>query len=224
MINEEYTTKFMELLRCLSYHTHEKDKVQHFVSSFPLALRYWIEYDVTWSLQEFIGKLKNLYEQSKCKNEPQQGQKGKDKGKLQPNRTRPQHVDGKGNVALQKKFNATKQGHESHQQHRGVGTGQMESQTCGKEHLKRYFPQNQGARAHIYSAWEAQTIGDVGKIIPHIHAAMENIQEQHQASIIDIDGKICHQFISIFIDPRSNYNYESLNLVDKCGLSKELDA
>ena len=37
-----------------------------------------------------------------------------------------------------------------------------------------------------------------------------------------MDGKICDQVISIFIDPGSNYNYVSPDLVDKCGLSKEL--
>jgi len=37
-----------------------------------------------------------------------------------------------------------------------------------------------------------------------------------------MDGKICDQVISIFIDLGSNYNYVGPNLVDKCGLSKEL--
>lgn len=37
-----------------------------------------------------------------------------------------------------------------------------------------------------------------------------------------MDGKIYDQVISILIDPRSNYSYCSLELVDKCGLNKEL--
>ena len=39
-----------------------------------------------------------------------------------------------------------------------------------------------------------------------------------------MDGNIFDPVISILIDPRSNYNYVSPNLVDKCGLSKELHA
>jgi len=39
-----------------------------------------------------------------------------------------------------------------------------------------------------------------------------------------MDNKLCDQVISIFIDPRSNYSYVSPDLVDKCGLSKELHA
>ena len=64
----------------------------------------------------------------------------------------PQHADGKENVALQKKFNAARQGHESQQQHRGVGTGRLECWTCGKEHFKRDCPYNHGGRPQIYSA------------------------------------------------------------------------
>jgi len=44
----------------------------------------------------------------------------------------------------------------------------------------------------------------------------------HRPSIIEMDGKLCDQVISILIDPGSNYSYVSLDLVDKCGLSKEL--
>ena len=39
-----------------------------------------------------------------------------------------------------------------------------------------------------------------------------------------MNDKLCDQVISIFIDPRSNYTNVSLDLVDKCGLSKELQA
>ena len=39
-----------------------------------------------------------------------------------------------------------------------------------------------------------------------------------------MDGKLCDQVISILIGSRSNYSYVSPNLVDKCGLSKELHA
>ena len=51
---------------------------------------------------------------------------------------------------------------------------------------------------------------------------MENRQVEHQAYIIEMDGKTCDQVISILIYPISNYSYVSPDLVDKCGLSKEL--
>ena len=45
MTDEEYTTKFMELLRYVPYLKDEKAKVQRFVSGLPLEFRDWIEYD-----------------------------------------------------------------------------------------------------------------------------------------------------------------------------------
>ena len=35
-------------------------------------------------------------------------------------------------------------------------------------------------------------------------------------------GKLCDQVVSILIDLRSNYSYVSPDLVDKCGLNKEV--
>jgi len=44
----------------------------------------------------------------------------------------------------------------------------------------------------------------------------------HQASIIDMEGKLYDQVVSILIDPRSNYSYVNPDMVDKCGLRKEV--
>jgi len=59
MTNEEYMTKFLELLRYVPYITNEKAKFERFVSGFPLAFRDQIEYDEPRSLEEVIGKLKH---------------------------------------------------------------------------------------------------------------------------------------------------------------------
>jgi len=62
MTDEEYTTKFLELFRYVSYLTYEKAKFHKFFSGFPLAFGDWIEYDEPHSLEEVIGKLKHCYE------------------------------------------------------------------------------------------------------------------------------------------------------------------
>ena len=194
MKNEEYMTKFLDLLRYPLCIADEKAKFQWFSNGFLLVFRDRIEYDEPRSLEEVIYKLKHCYEQSKCKNEYQQEWKGKykgkgkwkpkrtspqhanekenvtlqkrfnaakskqewkgkykGKGKWKPKRTRPQHANEKENVTMQKRFNAAKQWNESHQQHRVVGTSQLECWTCGKEHLHSGFPHNQGHRPQIYS-------------------------------------------------------------------------
>jgi len=45
MTNEEYMTKFLDLLRYVTYLKDEKTKVHRFVSGFPLAFKYYIKYD-----------------------------------------------------------------------------------------------------------------------------------------------------------------------------------
>ena len=67
-------------------------------------------------------------------------------------------------------------------------------------------------------------VGDVGHSIPRIYAVVDNKQADHQASIIEMDGKICDQFISILIDLGSNDSYINPQLVDKCRLRKEMHA
>ena len=69
LIDEECTTKFLELLRYVPYLKDEKTKVQRFINRFPLAFKDHNEYDEPRSLEEVIKKLKHCYEQSKCKPE-----------------------------------------------------------------------------------------------------------------------------------------------------------
>jgi len=69
-----------------------------------------------------------------------------------------------------------------------------------------------------------QTIRDIGQSVSRIYVALDNRQEDHQASIIEIDGKLCDQVVSILTDPGSNYSYVSPDLVDKCGFNKEVHA
>jgi len=37
-----------------------------------------------------------------------------------------------------------------------------------------------------------------------------------------MEGKICDQRVSILIDPKSSYRYINPDLMDKCGLRKEV--
>lgn len=73
-----------------------------------------------------------------------------------------------------------------------------------------------------YTVHKRQTVGDVGQSIPRIYATMDNGQAEQHAYIIEMDGKLCDQVISILIDLGSNYSYVSPDLVDNCGLNKEL--
>jgi len=46
------------------------------------------------------------------------------------------------------------------------------------------------------------------------YATIDNRQADHHASIIEMEGKLCDQVVSILIDLGSNYSYISPNLVE----------
>jgi len=65
MTDDEYTSRFLELLTYVPYLTEEKSKIQRFISGLLVAFKDRIEFDETRSLEEAIQKLRHFYEQSK---------------------------------------------------------------------------------------------------------------------------------------------------------------
>ena len=65
MIDDEYTSRLLELLRYVSYLKEEKENIQRFISGLLIAFRDRIKFDKPRSLEEAIQKLKHCYEQSK---------------------------------------------------------------------------------------------------------------------------------------------------------------
>lgn len=78
--------------------------------------------------------------------------------------------------------------------------------------MKRDSPHQWNFGTNIYSVQEARTVGDVAHIWPRIYAVVEKYQVYHHASIIEMEGKLCNQIISIIIDPISNHIYISTEL------------
>jgi hypothetical protein len=56
----------------------------------------------------------------------------------------------------------------------------------------------------------------VTRSVPQIYAALDNSQDDHQASVVEIKGMITNYLVSILIDPGSNLSYISPKAVDKC--------
>ena len=57
--------------------------------------------------------------------------------------------------------------------------------------------------------------------MPKICAALENRQADHQSSMVEIEGMINSQPISILIDPGASLNYISPRIVELCKLVPE---
>ena len=50
---------------------------------------------------------------------------------------------------------------------------------------------------------EEETMGQVPRVVPRIYAALEDHQEDHQSTMVEVAGKIVEQYVSILIDPSS---------------------
>jgi hypothetical protein len=92
---------------------------------------------------------------------------------------------------------------------------------CGEEHLLRDCPHQQQNSQKIYNIQEATTVNDVARSVPQIYAALDNNQDDHQASVVEIEGMIFNHLVSVLIDPSSNLSYISPRAVDKCKLQPQ---
>jgi hypothetical protein len=54
--------------------------------------------------------------------------------------------------------------------------------------------------------------------MPCIYVALDNKQVDHQALVVEMEGKISNHLVSILIDPSSNLSYVAPQNVDKCKL------
>jgi hypothetical protein len=57
--------------------------------------------------------------------------------------------------------------------------------------------------------------------MPKIYTIVENWQADHQASMVELEGIIAKQPISILIDPRSKLSYVSPQVVETCALQRK---
>ena len=62
MTDDEYTSRFLKLLRYVPYLKDEKAKIQRFMSGFLIAYRHQIEFDEIISLEDANRNLKYCYE------------------------------------------------------------------------------------------------------------------------------------------------------------------
>ena len=86
--------------------------------------------------------------------------------------------------------------------------------------MRRNCPlENENARP-AYNIQEAETMGQVARDIPRIYAALEDHQEDHQSTMVEVVGKIAEQSVSILIDTGSTYSYITPRVVEFCAFKK----
>ena len=79
--------------------------------------------------------------------------------------------------------------------------------------------ENENARP-AYNIPEVETMGQVVRVVPRIYAALEDRQEDHQSTVVEVVGKIVEQSISILIDPGSTHSYITPRVVEMCDFKK----
>jgi hypothetical protein len=225
---EEYINKFLEMIRYVPYIKYEKVKVQRFISGLPQS--YWdrIEFDEPKTLEETIQKARYCYEQFESQTEPREDWKKKSslgfkkkgfKSSIFKNYRKGSRMSLPTRSVYQQNFPS-----QSGNKPFGSTPGKTDNPKreplkcwgCREEHLLRDFPHRQQNSRRVYNIQEATTINDVARSMPHIYAAMDNKQADHQASVVEMEGMISNHLVSILIDPGSNLSYVAPQTVDKC--------
>jgi hypothetical protein len=92
---------------------------------------------------------------------------------------------------------------------------------CGEPHLRRNCPHLISmARTSVHKLQEALTVGDMGRSVHKINEVVDGRQGDHQSTIVDIEGKIHDNHISILIDLGAILSYVTPGLVELNKLKK----
>ena len=70
----------------------------------------------------------------------------------------------------------------------------------------------------MHTIQEDEIVEDVENEIPKINTSLENRQDDHQTSMVEVQGMIQNQSASILINPGASLSYVSPSLVEKCNL------
>eukprot|EP00253_Pinus_taeda_P012458 PITA_12458 len=193
---DEFITRFTSLLRYVPYIREEKAKVQRFVSSLPAYMQERIEFDNPKSMDEVIRKARICYQQGKQKGETanrkwNEKRNFKTVGNSKGNRSNGSKGNGKGATS------------------RFAPRTTSKFRTTNESKVSEQQPRLDN---------EASTVGEVGRSIPRINAALEDRQAEYQPTMVEFEGKISSLTISVLIDPRATLSYVSPKVVERCNL------
>eukprot|EP00253_Pinus_taeda_P019019 PITA_19019 len=201
---DEFITRFTSLLRYVPYIREEKAKVQRFVSSLPPYMRERIEFDNPKSMDENFKLAGNF------KGNRSSGIKGTGKG-----------INNRFVTKTAPKFRTANEPKASEQPIRldneGTTRPPLQCWGCGGTHYIKNCPQRKGTE-QLSQIHEASTVGEVGRSIPRINAALEDRQAEYWPTMVEFEGKISNLPISVLIDPGATLSYVNPKVVERCNL------
>ena len=86
--------------------------------------------------------------------------------------------------------------------------------------MLRNCPHQNGNVSQVHNIQGAETVGQVERTIPRIYASLEELQADHQSIVVEVEGKIARQSISVLIDPGSTHGYITPRVVEICAFKK----
>eukprot|EP00253_Pinus_taeda_P011753 PITA_11753 len=228
---DEFITRFTSLLRYVSYIREEKAKVQRFVSSLPLYIRERIEFDNPRTMDEAIRKAKIFYQHNKQKGEApnkrwneKRGNKVVGGSKGNRNGGSKGISKGQNNKTMQRSSFKSKPASESRMNEQptrlegeGVARPPVQCWGCGRPHYVKNCLQRKG-NEQVSQIHEASTVGDMGRSMPRINAALDDRQAEYQPTMVEFEGKISNLSVAVLIDPGATLSCVSPKVVEYCKL------
>ena len=86
--------------------------------------------------------------------------------------------------------------------------------------MHRNCPVENGNLGQAHNIQEAETMGQVTRTIPRIYAALEDRQENHRSTMLQVEGKIVEKSYFVLIEPRSTHSYITPRVVEMCAFKK----
>jgi hypothetical protein len=86
--------------------------------------------------------------------------------------------------------------------------------SCKGDHMFRYFPHRSDKERNVHNVQGVETVGDMGRNVPRIYATLENKKEEYQSHMIEVEGMINNQTITILIDSGSSHSYINPKMVE----------
>eukprot|EP00253_Pinus_taeda_P022443 PITA_22443 len=197
---DEFITRFTSLLRYVPYIREEKAKVQRFVNSLPPYTGERIEFDNPKSMDEVIHKARICYQKSKQKGETASKKWNERKGFKSNGLNKGSH-SGKGFGKGPNNRNVTRTA--------------TKFKTSNEPKINE---QHRKGTEQLSQIHEASTVGEVGRSIPRINAALDDCQAEYQPTMVKFEGKISDLTITVLIDPRATLSYVSPKILGHCKL------
>ena len=72
----------------------------------------------------------------------------------------------------------------------------------------------------VHKIQGVETVVQVARTIPRIYATLEDLQEDHQSTMVEVEGKIVEQYVYVLVDPRSTHSYITPKIIEICAFDK----